>query len=227
MSSLQELEQQLQSLSHSTEALTLIRAFAEKIKNTKARQHTFNAPGALLRIPPIEHADALTRGLISPDEDAFVLLQGDVIATETAYHLGQRLVGMRFLVANSTCDLVPGRRDFTALLPLLPIYPGETPEAQQETKAVLSELLRFSSTRRMYLPPLPGDLARGILGNTVEFDRIAQARQEDILFSERIASLSLVGWRMFGAHLRGILTRTGESEVALRRAFAQETESSP
>jgi hypothetical protein len=73
----------------------------------------------------------------------------------------------------------------------------------------------------MYLPPLPGDLENGIVGNTVEFDRIAQARQEDVLFAERIASLSLVGWRIFGSHLRGVLTRAGESEVALRRAFTE------
>jgi hypothetical protein len=221
MSELHQLEQQLQELSHSTEALTLIRAFAERLKNTRSRQQIFNMPGALLSISPIDHADALARGLIPAEEDAFVVLQGDVIATEAAYHMGQRLVGMRFLVANSTCDLVPGRRDFTALLPLLPIYPGETPSAQQETKGLLAELLRFTSTRRMYLPPLPGDLENGIVGNTVEFDRIAQARQEDVLFAERIASLSLVGWRIFGSHLRGVLTRAGESEVALRRAFTE------
>ncbi|MDB9315577.1 hypothetical protein PN462_20865 [Spirulina sp. CS-785/01] len=48
----------------------------------------------------------------------------------------------------------------------------------------------------MYLPPLP-----------------------------RYASLSLVGWRIFGSLVRSILVRTGESEVTIRQAIAESKES--
>lgn len=219
MSDLGELEQRLRELSHSTEALQAIRESSDGLKKTNLRQSVFNTPGALIVRPSLTYEEGRRRGLLSNEEDAFVLLQGDVIATETAYHMGARLTGMRFLVANSTCDLVPDRRSFAALLPIQPIRPGDTPAEREATKQLLAELLRFVSTRRMYLPPLPGDASNKIIGNAVEFDRIAQARLEDVLAAERIASLSLVGWRIFGSHLRVILSRTGDSEVKLRNGW--------
>lgn len=218
MSTLSDLEHQLRSLSHDTSAMDLVKQFAGRLKNTRERQAVFNAPGALTRVPPIEYDQVVAQGLISPEDDRFALLQGDVVATDTAYHFGERLTNMRFLVVNATCDLVPGRREFTSLLPVFPISSGNTAESSDRAKRLLGELLSFVSTRRMYLPPLPGDLERGVIANAVEFDRIAQAYQADILTATRIASLSLVGWRIFAAHLRGNLTRAGENEVAIRQA---------
>ncbi len=212
---LRELERQLQTLSHNTDALETVRDFARTLKKTRRRQEVFNAEGALLVRPPITYDEALERSLIGEEEDPFVLLQGDLIRTDAAYFMGTRLTGMRFLIANSTCDLVPGRREYIALLPVLPIERGESDEENASVAALLAELLRFAQTRRMYLPLLADD-RENVLANAVEFDRIAQARLEDVLVADRIASLSLVGWRIFGSHLRGILTRTGESEVALR-----------
>jgi hypothetical protein len=214
MSGLQELEARLRDLSHNTDALQVIQEFAAGLKKTKQRQEVFNAPGALI-LPPIRYEEAMKRNLVPAEEDAFALLQGDIIATEAAYFMGERLVGLRLLVANATCDLVPGRRNYAALLPVQPIYPGQTQEEQDRTKRLLAELLTFKSTRRMYLPPLPGD-PDDVIANAVEFDGIAQARLSDVLLAERIASLSLVGWRIFASHLRAILARAGESETRLR-----------
>jgi hypothetical protein len=219
MDSLGALEERLRHLSHATDALDILREYAQRLGKTKHRQATFNAPGALVTSPAIRYDEALRRNLISEDEDPFVLLQGDIIRTDAAYFLGERLVGMYFVVANSTCDLVPGRRDFALLLPVRPIHPGETTAEREETKKLVSELLAFKSTRRMYLPPLVTDAA-DVLANAIEFDGLAQIRMEDLSLAHRVASLSLVGWRIFGSHLRGVLTRAGESEVNLRSGWS-------
>lgn len=216
MHNLNDLEIRLRDLSHNTDALRIIQEFAAGFKKTKQRQDVFNTSGALVQ-PPILYSEAVGRGLIAAQEDAFGLLQGDIISTEAAYFMGERLVERRFLVANSTCDLVPGRRDYAALLPLQRIKPGATLEEQERTKRLLAELLSFKSTRRMYLPPLPHDPDE-VIANAAAFDGFAQIRMDDVLLAERIASLSLTGWRVFASHLRGILTRTSESEIRLRTA---------
>lgn len=211
---LADLEMRLRDLSHNTDALQVIQEFAATFKKTKQRQEMFNTSGALVQ-PPILYLEALERGRTTDKEDVFGLLQGDIVSTEAAYFMGERLVERRFLVANSTCDLVPGRRNYAVLLPLQRIRPGRTLEDQETTKQLIAEILSFKSTRRMYLPPLPYD-PEEVIANAAVFDGFAQIRMEDVLLAERIASLSLTGWRVFASHLRGILTRTSESEVRLR-----------
>jgi hypothetical protein len=203
------LEADLRGLSHGDEALAKVRAFAEAVGGTRARQAVFNRAGALVR-RPITEGEARAAGLLGEGADPLHLLQGDVIGTEAAYFLGSRAAPGRFVVANASCDLVPGRREYVALLRVLPVRQGD-PDA----KAVLGQLLRFRSTHRMYLPPLPGDPA-DVIGNAVAFDGIAQARQPDALLATRVASLTLVGWRILGSHLRGVLTRAGDEEIVLR-----------
>jgi hypothetical protein len=192
MSGLRELEKRLRTLSHNTDALQTVRDFSETLKKTRRRQEVFNAEGALLVRPPITFDVARERNLIADGEDPFVLLQGDLIRTDAAYCMGTRLTGMCFLIANSTCDLVPGRREYTALLPVQPIQRAETETGNAEVASLLAELLKFTQTRRMYLPLLADD-PENVVANAVEFDRIAQARLEDVLLAERVASLSLVG----------------------------------
>lgn len=206
--SLEELEQELSRLSHGDEALQRVRSFAERLPRS-ARVEAFRN----LVMPPLSHRAALERGIVGEDEDPFVLLQGDIVRTEAAYHQGERQIGQVLLVANATCDLVPGRRQFAVLLPLFPLH-----RDQAGVKGVLGELLSFRSNQRMYLPALFADPE--IVGNAVQFDRHASIRMEDLLLAERIASLSLVGWRVLGSHLRAFFTRAGAGEVALRTAFA-------
>jgi hypothetical protein len=207
--SLAQLEIDLRSLSHDDLALKLIQVFAQSLGKTKQRQAVFNAPAALIRMP-ITFDDALRQGVISSQADPFSLLQGDIISSDAAYLMGERLTGMKFAIASSTCDLVPERRQFAALLRIQPIH-AQDPHA----KALLGELLSFRSTQRMYLPPLPGD-SDDTIANAILVDGLVQVRLSDLLLSTRHASLSLVGWRIFGSLLRSILVRAGEGETLLR-----------
>lgn len=208
-SGLAELETKLRDLSHDSQALDLIQEFARKLGKTKDRQNTFNEKGAIIR-EPIDYHDVLERGLIASGEDPFVFLQGDIISTESAYFLGERLTGMKFAIATSTCDLVPQRREYASLLRVEPVRTDN-----QDAKQIIGELLKFTSTKRMYLPRLPSDLD-DIIANAVNFDGIVQVRLEDLLLATRHASLSLVGWRIFGSLIRSIMVRAGESEVRMR-----------
>ncbi len=127
--------------------------------------------------------------------------------------MGERITGMKFAIASSTCDLVPDRRQYATLLRLQPIT-VDNPYAKQ----ILGEMLKFTSTQRMYLPPLPGD-GDTVLANAILFDGVVQIRLEDLLMSTRHASLSLVGWRIFGSLVRTIMVRAGESEVKMRTSL--------
>lgn len=209
---LASLEAKLQSLSHDAQALHLIQSFAQGLGKTKARQKVFNAAGALLRLP-ILYQEVVQRQLISSDEDAFTLLQGDIVRTDAAYFLGERITGARFSVATSTCDLVPNRREYAALFRLQPLH-YDMPNIQ----SLLGELLKFASTRRMYLPPLPDD-PQEVIANVVLFDGIVQIQLNDLLLATRQASLSLVGWRIFGSLVRTMMVRTGDSEVLMRTSY--------
>jgi hypothetical protein len=206
------LEVALRDLSHDDRAVQLVRSFAQGLGKTKQRQQLFNAPGALVQ-SPLDYDLAVASGAISSTEDRFSLLQGDIVASDAAYLLGERLTGMKFVVASATCDLVPGRREYAALLRIQPIT-VDTPQAVN----LLGQLLKFQSTQRLYLPPLPQDLP-DTLANAVLFDGIVQIELDRLLLASRIGSLSLVGWRIFGSMIRSLLARTGDGEIRLRGEF--------
>jgi hypothetical protein len=204
-----ELETKLRELSHDSQALDLIQKFADKIGKMSKKQAIFNAKGAIVQ-KPINYSDVLQRGLIDEKEDPFDLLQGDIVVTESAYLSGERLMGMKFVIASSTCDLVPQRREYANLLRVQPIRVDDV-----NAKNLIGHLLTFKSTSKMYLPPLPND-ADDVIANAINFDGIVQVQLEDLLLATRHASLSLVGWRIFGSLIRSIMARAGDSEVAMR-----------
>ena len=75
----------------------------------------WNTDNAILRLP-IESEEVAALGFNTPD-DAFTMLQGDVIRTEAAYFLGERVTDHpKYAILNSSCDLVPGRNLYAALL---------------------------------------------------------------------------------------------------------------
>ena len=84
-----------------------------------------------------------------------------------------------------------------------------------EATQPLGALLTFESTRAMFLPPLRGYDAT-VVANVVDFDGFAQITLGDLHLAVRTASLTLVGWRIFGSMLCGVLVRTGDSEIRLR-----------
>jgi hypothetical protein len=112
---LKELERMLSSLSHSEDALNAIKNFSAGLKNSAERIDVFNAARALVRLP-ISSNDTQALGFDGPDDD-FRLLQGDIVSTEAAYCLGERVTNSpKYIVLSSSCDLVPGRRNHAALL---------------------------------------------------------------------------------------------------------------
>jgi hypothetical protein len=118
--------------------------------------------------------------------------------------------GSKFIIASSTCDLIPERRDFSSLFRIIPLR-----KSDPNIKQILGELLSFKSTWRMYLPPLADD-PEDVVANAIILDGLVQIRLSDLLLSQRCASLSLVGWRIFGSLLRDLLVRAGNDEVNIR-----------
>lgn len=209
-----ELEERLSSLSHSDAALTAIKQFAAGMKDSRERIAVLNASGAIVRSPILsEETKAL--GFNDPDDD-FTFLQGDVISTESAYFLGERVTGApKYVVLSSSCDLMPGRRQCAALLRIKEIREGEP-----DVSAKMNVLLRFMRTDSMYLPALPLD-DPDVICNAIKFDGLCQIRSADLALSNRIASLTLVGWRIFASFSRMVIARANPREPQMRRALEQ------
>ena len=128
-----------------------IKQFAAEMKDSRERLDVFNASGAIVRSPILsEETKAL--GFTEPSDD-FTFFQGDVISTESAYFLGERVINSpKYVVLSSSCDLVPDRRQYAALLRIKEIREGEP-----DSWTKLSYLLKFKRTESMYLPALPSD----------------------------------------------------------------------
>jgi hypothetical protein len=210
-SSLAELEQQLRSTSHSEGATLAVQAFSNELAGTRARLEVWNAVNAIIR-KPIEYSKTSALGFDTPD-DQFSVLQGDIVQTEAAYFDGERIAGMaKFAVLNSSCDLVPGRTAHASLLRILPIKRDE-----DRAKEKLGTLLKFSRRDSMYLPALADDV-EDVVGNVISFEGICQIRSSDLFLAGRVASLSVVGWRIFASFTRTVMARANPREVALRLA---------
>jgi len=80
---LAELERKLRELSHSDEAIQEVQRFSHGLGGTKERLATWNTAHAIVR-RPIECGQAAALGFNTAD-DAFTLLQGDVVRTESAF----------------------------------------------------------------------------------------------------------------------------------------------
>jgi hypothetical protein len=212
--SLSALEAELAPMTHNPAIIARVRQFAAEIgKKTSQRQAVLNLQGVLMQAP-IHHTEALERGY-SPDSDPFTVLQGDLISTQSAFLMGQRLSGeRRFMVLTPTCDLVPERREFASLLEVKPIN-AQTAKAAE----LLSSLTAFRRTDAMYLPPTETNLEQGVLGFALVFDGICSISNSHVQMATRLASSSLVGWRVFCAMRQSVLTRAGDDEIALRKVF--------
>jgi hypothetical protein len=212
------LERQLAALSHTDEAARVIEsAVTERFKKAAQRQIAFAQPD-IICIEPISYFDAVASGAISEHEDQFTILQGDIASTEAAYLMGERIVGSpMFAVLNSTCDLVPGRREYASLPRVFPVT-GDG----DALKSALHHLLSFRSRRDLYLPPLPNEDVP-TLAYAIHFDGAAQIRMEDLLLAKRLCSLSLVGWRIFGSFARVLISRAGDGEAGLRAKLLRQS----
>ena len=212
---LKDLEVKLKELSHSEAALNAIKEFSGSLKGTTERLAVFNADRAIVR-SPILSDETRALGFDQPDDD-FRLLQGDIVATESAYFLGERVTGPpKYVVLSSSCDLVPERRKHAALLRI-----SEIRRDDAEAKAMLNLLLQFRRTDSMYLPVLPTDGA-DIICNAVDFDGVCQITSSDLILANRIASLSLVGWRIFASFSRMVIARANSRECEMRLSLERD-----
>ncbi len=161
----------------------------------------------------LERSEAAERGFNAADDD-FVVLQGDIVRTDAAFFYGSRITGLpKFAVLNSSCDLVPGRSPHASLLRIRPIRKGD-----EGVKNTLGNLLKFGRRGGIYLPPLSGDDDE-VLGNLLDFQGICQVESDQLLLAHRVASLSLLGWRIFGSFARAVIARANPREVSMREAM--------
>lgn len=211
ITTLSGLQEKLDSLSHSEEALRQIEIFSNDLGSTAERIRLFNADDGIVR-SPIRCEETCQLGYDKPD-DIFQLLQGDIVQTDSAYFMGERITSAKYVVLSSTCDLVPNRRMFAAVLKVKAIKQGE-----EAARAKLNLLLKFTRRDSMYLPAMESD-SFDTLCNVVEFDGICQIRSADLLLSNRIASLSLVGWQIFASFARTAIVRANPRENSMRKAI--------
>jgi hypothetical protein len=109
---------------------------------------------------------------------------------------------------------VPGRRESALLLPVEPRRLSDY-QSRQTLEGDLSNLVVFRSTRYFYLPSLPDD-EPDVLFNVAHLDPLAQCANEALALAERRASMTLIGWRVFGAALRNIQIREAVGEADFR-----------
>lgn len=208
---LADLEQTLSPLSHSEEALRAISDFCAPL-NTAERLKIWNSDNALIR-RPIMPEEVVEQGFCGL-EDRFIMLQGDIVRTDSAYHLGNRITGFpKYAILNSSCDLVPDRSSSSLLLRIADIKRSD-PDAKQK----LGVLAKFGRRDCMYMPLLQDD-PEDIVGSEVQFDEICQIRTADLLLANRAASLTLVGWRIFASFSRTVIARANPREIEIRKAF--------
>ena len=209
-----ELEALLAGTSHNQEAIDAVRAFAQNLANTQERLKVWGAPGVLVQ-SAILASETAALGFDS-EADQFTLLQGDIVKTAASYLYGTRIETARFLVLNSSCDLVPGRQEHSILLPI------ETLERTSlSVKLDMGDLLKFRRNNAMFLPVLKGDNA-GVVGNAVRFGPLYQIKSGDLLLAQREASLTILGWRILASCARMVIARSNPREVDMRRSI-QET----
>jgi hypothetical protein len=92
---------------------------------------------------------------------------------------------------------------------------SEIKRDDRDAKASLNLLLRFKRSSSMYLPALQAD-REDVICNVVNFDGICQIRSTDLALASRLASLSLVGWRIFAAFSRVVVARANPRETEMR-----------
>ncbi len=204
-----DLAESLESLGQGNEGLLLIRDALRTMDNPE--RATWLAQNVVT--PPLTHEEAQRR--VGAAVEGFNCLQGDVVRTSAAYRFGVRIEpSATYLVATSSCDLVPGRRAAALLLPIEPKRRSDF-KSDSHFSTELNRLTEYGPRKYFYLPALEDD-EEDVLFNVAWMDPLATCTNEAANLAERRASLSLVGWRIFGTLVRELLVREAEQEPAMR-----------
>jgi hypothetical protein len=166
-----------------------------------------------LLTPPLTHDVADRRAGGGVEE--FHVLQGDIVRTESAYNLGVRIEApASYMVATSSCDLIAGRRSVAMLLPVVAKHRTDF-GSDRDFGGQLAALTLYKPRKHFYLPVLPND-PDDVVFNVALLDPLHVISNDQVNLVERTASLSLVGWRIFGVLIRELLVREAESEDRMR-----------
>lgn len=206
------LDEQLKQLSHDVSAASLLHQYlTQNFKNSQSRLNFLTAPSVLIK-SPITREQGIASGFLQPDEAEPFFVQGDIISSDAAYSLGQRVTGnSKFAIGNASCDLA-GRRpqDQAVLFAVKPVLISN-PSAKQ----IINELVCVKSNSRMFLPPFQND-DPDTYCNYIDFAAPATIEFGNLLLATRHASLSKLGWHIFNSLLRRWFTREAEFEAVMR-----------
>lgn len=209
----EDLARLLADRGHGTDGLGLIETFLGGMALTDRLEWL----ASHMLTPALSHPDAQAR--VDAPVERFQVLQGDVIRSSSAYQLGTRADGdPSFVIATSSCDLVEGRRSTALLLPVSPRRRSDFSSGRDLT-ATLETLTIYRPRKHFYLPVLPDD-GPDVVCNVAQLDPLHVIANDQVNLAERRASLSLVGWRMFGALVRELLVREADNEDRMRTPIA-------
>lgn len=209
-----KLSDELREESHSTKAINILKSFAEQQKNTAGVNEILGQFENVLQ-PPVEFEVMLANGRCL-ESDTFDFLQGDIIRTESAYYIGERVVNSpTFIIGTSACDLVKDRRECITLFRVEPILAPKNDEEDKLIRQILSNNFKFKSTTSMILPKfLYQD--EDVIYNIVELAKPHSITSQNLRLAHRIYSMTPLGWRIFGAVYRFITSRQDPRDELFR-----------
>lgn len=146
--------------------------------------------------------------------EKFSLLQGDVIRSTVVNvpnPVNEFIDGQQYLyiVLPTTCSVQ--RFKFVTLARLIEVH-GTNKKALGLLKQVLEN---FNSAKYFYLPPLPGQVD-DCIGNLAYFEEVAYIPNALVPVSDRVVSLSDIGWHLFNSFLTYHYTRVSPEELIIR-----------
>ncbi len=210
--SAQELAETLREGAHGDAGIQQLRAAVEPL----SADERIDFLNSNILTPPLDQATANARA--GRELPAFNVLQGDVITTSAGYLLGVRQPDHSYVIASSTCDVQPGRRQTALLFAVGPQRRGDF-ATMKEARGKMKPLTLYKPKQFFYLPPLPDD-AEDVLFNVAYLDPLYTIANEAVNLASRRASMSTFGWRLFGVVTRELLVREADMEEAMRNAMS-------
>jgi hypothetical protein len=84
-------------------------------------------------------------------------------------------------------------------------------------KTIFIQSVIFKTVKTFYLPPIDGETL-GEFGFVAIFEEISHIENGLLQSAQRIASLSMIGWRLLNAFLVNHFTRPSTDDVTLRKS---------
>ena len=147
----------------------------------------------------------------------FSILQGDIIKTKAAITYDP-VFDFRsneysyYIVVPSSCSVQPKKYRQVLLARLSPI---ESTEDVMRNAFLTS--IKFENNKSFYLPPIDGE-SLGEFGFLAIFEEISHIDNKLLQSTQRLASLSMIGWHLLNAFLVNHFTRPSSDDATLRQS---------